>query len=108
MALVADDGTGAHYGGHIRFVDQQGQTIADGLDPWDDDGIAEAVEPAYLKSPYYRPLGYPDGMYRVGPLARLNVCRRLGTPKADLEWRIPGTHRPGGQLFLLLPLCQAD
>jgi DNA mismatch endonuclease Vsr len=31
-------------------------------------------------------LGYPDGIYRVGPLARLNVIDRCGTPKADQEW----------------------
>jgi NAD-reducing hydrogenase large subunit len=48
--------------------------------------IGEAVEPwSYLKSPYYKPLGYPDGMYRVGPLARLNICERMGTPLADQE-----------------------
>jgi len=40
-----------------------------------------------LKSPFYRPLGYPDGMYRVGPLARLNVCSHIGTPLADQELR---------------------
>ena len=38
-----------------------------------------------LKSPYFRPLGYPGGVYRVGPLARLNVCNRMGTPLADAE-----------------------
>src|SRR5262249_12351197 len=44
------------------------------------------VEPwSYLKSPYYKPLGYPDGIYRVGPLARLNLCDRIGTPLADRE-----------------------
>ena len=48
--------------------------------------IGEAVEPdSYLKSPYFRPLGYPHGVYRVGPLARLNVCTRMGTPLADGE-----------------------
>jgi NAD-reducing hydrogenase large subunit len=26
-----------------------------------------------------RPLGYPAGLYRVGPLARLNVCSRSVT-----------------------------
>ena len=40
---------------------------------------------SYLKSPYYSPLGFPDGMYRVGPLARLNVAEQMGTPKADAE-----------------------
>jgi len=27
----------------------------------------------------------PDGIYRVGPLARLNVADRCGTPEADKE-----------------------
>ena len=50
------------------------------------DYIGEAVEPwSYLKSTYYKPLGYPDGLYRVGPLARLNVVDQLGTPAADAE-----------------------
>jgi NAD-reducing hydrogenase large subunit len=38
-----------------------------------------------VKPTFYRPLGYPGGLYRVGPLARLNVARRTGTPRADLE-----------------------
>jgi NAD-reducing hydrogenase large subunit len=38
-----------------------------------------------MKFPYYKPLGYPDGMYRVGPLARLNISSRCGTPLADEE-----------------------
>ncbi len=38
-------------------------------------------------------MGYPDGIYRVGPLARLNVAERTGTPRADEElekfrWRV--------------------
>src|SRR5208283_4162007 len=46
----------------------------------------EAVQnSSYLKSPYYLPIGFPDGMYRVGPLARLNVAEQMGTPKADAE-----------------------
>jgi NAD-reducing hydrogenase large subunit len=38
-----------------------------------------------MKAPFYRPHGYPDGVYRVGPLARLNVADRCGTPEADAE-----------------------
>ena len=50
------------------------------------DYIGESVQSSsYLKSPYYMPLGLPDGMYRVGPLARLNVCKHMGVPKADAE-----------------------
>jgi NAD-reducing hydrogenase large subunit len=28
---------------------------------------------------------YPEGMYRVGPLARLNLCKAMGVPLADRE-----------------------
>ena len=38
------------------------------------------------KFPYYLPLGYPDGVYRVGPLARLNLIDNCGTPRASQEW----------------------
>jgi NAD-reducing hydrogenase large subunit len=87
MGLVADDGTWEHYGGRLRFVDHTRSVIADKLEPNRyRDFIGEAVESwSYLKSPYYKPLGYPEGIYRVGPLARLNLCERIGTPLADRE-----------------------
>jgi NAD-reducing hydrogenase large subunit len=87
MGLVGPDGTWEHYDGNLRFVDSGGNIIADQVAPSRyREFIGEAVEPwTYLKSPYYRPLGYPEGIYRVGPLARLNVCTSLGTPLADLE-----------------------
>ena len=66
-----------------------GTIVADELDPAHyAEFIGEAVEPyTYMKFPYYKPLGYPGGMYRVGPLARLNLADRCGTPLADQEWR---------------------
>jgi NAD-reducing hydrogenase large subunit len=87
LGLVQPDGTWDHYDGSLRFVDAAGKVVADGLDPARfEEFIGESVEPwSYLKSPYYRPLGYPDGVYRVGPLARLNICTRMGTPLADRE-----------------------
>ena len=87
MGLVDADGNWEHHGGRIRFVDSSGSVIADQLDPQKYyEFIAEAVHPgSYLKSPYYLPMGLPDGMYRVGPLARLNVAEAIGTPKADAE-----------------------
>ncbi len=44
-----------------------------------------AMADSYLKAPYYKPVGYPHGIYRVGPLARLNAADRCGTPEADKE-----------------------
>ena len=87
LGLVSPEGTWEHYDGNLRFVDGGGNVLADQVDPARyAEYIGEAVEPwTYLKFPYYRPLGYPDGMYRVGALARLNVCTSMGTPLADLE-----------------------
>jgi NAD-reducing hydrogenase large subunit len=87
MALVGPQGELAHTFGKLRFIDEAGRVLADQVDPCDyASWIGEAVEPwSYLKFPYYRPLGYPGGLYRVGPLARLNACSRAGTPLADAE-----------------------
>ena len=71
----------------IRVMDSDGNILADGLHENDyATFLAEAVEPwSYLKFPYYRPLGPDSGTYRVGPLARLNLCRRIGSERADRE-----------------------
>ena len=77
-----------HYDGVLRFIDASGNVVLDNVDPARYlDHIAEAVEPfSYLKSPYFKSLGYPNGIYRVGPQSRLNIIDRPGTPKADQEW----------------------
>ena len=97
MALVGPGGRWEHLDGRddaweerpggLRIVAADGRIVAEGLRGDDyPTFLAEAVEPwSYLKFPYYRPLGYPEGIYRVGPLARLNVCERIGTPWADAE-----------------------
>jgi NAD-reducing hydrogenase large subunit len=87
MGLVTAKGGLEHYDGKIRIVDPEGKIVADQLDPSAYyDFIGEAVEPwSYMKFPYYKPLGYPDGTYRVGPLARLNIASHCGTPLADEE-----------------------
>jgi len=87
MGLVTEKGKLALYDGKMRFMDEAGNVIADRLDPARYyEYIEEAVEPnTYLKFPYYKPIGYPDGCYRVGPLARLNLCNSCGTPIADAE-----------------------
>jgi NAD-reducing hydrogenase large subunit len=88
MGMVDAEGRLEHLQGRLRIVDAEGQIVADGIDPADyQDYIAEAAEPwSYLKSPYFKAMGYPDGIYRVGPAARLNVCSGCGTTLADREW----------------------
>jgi NAD-reducing hydrogenase large subunit len=87
MGLVGRDGAVEHYDGALRVVDAGGDLLAERADPrpyWE--YLGEAVEPwSYLKSAYWRELGYPGGVYRVGPLARLNVADRMGTARADEE-----------------------
>ena len=94
MALVAPNQQGEHnallehYDGKLRFVDASGNIVLDQIDPTRyQDYIAERVEAfSYLKTPVFKSLGYPEGIYRVGPLARLNIIDRCGTPRADQEW----------------------
>ena len=88
MGLVGADGSLEHYDGSLRILDAGGKIIADRI-PGSEyaDHIGEIAHPwSYLKTSYYKPLGYPEGIYRVGPLARLNIADRCGTPKADQEW----------------------
>ena len=88
MGMVNEEGNLEHVQGRLRIIDAKGHIVADGINPADyQQYIAEAVEEwSYLKFPYYKPLGYPAGIYRVGPAARLNVCNGCGTPLADQEW----------------------
>jgi NAD-reducing hydrogenase large subunit len=104
LGLVAEDGTWEHYGDRIRIVDSQGQMVADKLEAARyAEYLGEAVESwSYLKSPYYLPRGYPDGMYRVGPLARLNLCDQIGTPEAEtelVEFRQRGGGTPNSSFY---------
>lgn len=89
LGTVARNGNLELYDGVIRIVDGEGNIVADNLDPRRyTTFLGEASEDwTYMKFPYYKPLGYPGGMYRVGPLARLNVCTQTGTPLADRELR---------------------
>lgn len=87
LGLVTPDGGLEHYDGVLRVVDDKGEIIADKIAPESyRDLIGEAVEDfSYMKFPYYKPRGYPGGMYRVGPLARLNIAEHCGTQLADQE-----------------------
>jgi NAD-reducing hydrogenase large subunit len=89
MGLVAEDGSLEHYSGNLRMVDANGKIVENAIPPERYyEYLAEAEKPwSYLKFPYYKPAGESAGMYRVGPLARLNVCDFIGTPKADRELR---------------------
>lgn len=77
------------YEGNIRLIDPQGKELEkfDGRNYLD--YIAEHVESwTYLKFPYYKKMGWPGGVYRVGPLGRINVAEKIDTPLANEEYKI--------------------
>lgn len=86
LSLVTPKGNLEHYDGLLRIKDAQGRILEDMVPPHEYERlIGEAVEDfSYMKFPYYKPLGYPKGIYRVGPLARLNNVDACGTPYADV------------------------
>ena len=88
MGLVDDQGGLQLYEGKVRLVDSQGRRLEE-FDPKDYlDYIGEHVEDwSYLKFPFYKKMGWPEGVYRVGPLGRLNVADRINTPMANEEFK---------------------
>src|SRR5271166_4501995 len=86
--LVDRKGNLQFYDGGLRFCSPSGEIVQDQI-PAEEyfDWIGEAsLRESYLKAPYFKPQGFPDGIYRVGPLARLNVANQCGTPQADAEF----------------------
>jgi len=75
------------YDGQVRFRRPDGTLAAVVDEPEEyEQFIGEAaLSHSYLKAPFFKPVGYPEGIYRVGPLARLNAARSCGTPRADKE-----------------------
>lgn len=78
LALVGDDGLWTLDGGRLQVVDSEGVVLQRALDPQCDEAFGNNASVN------------PQGIYRVGPLARLNLCQRMGTALADAalgEWR---------------------
>jgi NAD-reducing hydrogenase large subunit len=104
MGLVDAHGGLQLYEGQIHIRDAHGDLLAQFAPPAYLDNIAERVEPwSFLKFPFYRKLGWPQGAYRVGPLARLNVVDKMATPLAADELaefkKIAGGKPVEGSLF---------
>ena len=89
MGLVDMEGGLQLYDGEIRVKDAEGDFVAQFKTDHYLSYIAEHVESwSFLKYPYLRKLGWPDGTYRVGPLGRLNVADKIGTPLANEELKL--------------------
>ncbi|ENN96724.1 nickel-dependent hydrogenase large subunit [Methanocaldococcus villosus KIN24-T80] len=84
---IVNDGKHEFYDGKLRFLSPDGKE-KDEFEAKDyKDYIGEhVVSYNYVKHPFYKKIGYPDGIYRVGPLSMLNVCDHMGTELAE-EYR---------------------
>ena len=104
MGLVDEAGAINFYDGDVRVVAPDGSEYAQV--PAGDvlSLIDERTEPwTYVKIPYLKDVGWrgfeagaDSGVYRVGPLARLNACKEIGTPLAQAEYERFADYFGGG------------
>lgn len=89
MGMVDENNNLKLYDGNLRLVDSKGVVLEDQFNPANYlDIISEHVEDwSYMKFPFYKSLGYPGGIYRAGPLGRLNVATGITTPLANAEFK---------------------
>jgi F420-non-reducing hydrogenase large subunit len=95
MGLVDDKNKVNFYDGKIRVTNQEGKEHIkfDVKDYYNK--ISEHVEEwSYMKFPYLKDIGWKglidgknSGIYRVGPLGRLNSAEGMATPLADKEYK---------------------
>ncbi len=85
LSLVGRDGKLDLYDGVLRARDADGALIFDGVAC--EDYHAELRENvrswSYMKFPFIASRGPEQGWYKVGPLARLQNCDAIGTPRAE-------------------------
>ena len=94
MGLVDKNGKLNFYDGELRVVAPDGARIAQFAPAKYLDYIEEHAEPwSYLKFPFLKSKGWKgvvdgqdSGMYRVAPLARLNVVDGMATPLAQEQY----------------------
>ena len=94
MALVDEDNKVSFYDGKVRVIDTEGNEYAF-FDPKNYiEYIGEWVEPwTYVKLTHLKKIGWKGllagegtSLYRVGPLARLNVAEGMATALAQKEY----------------------
>lgn len=72
------------YDGKARVMDPDGKIVADFEAKDYKDYYGEHVpKHSYATHIYYKPAGYPEGIWRANTLARCNVADKMATPLAD-------------------------
>ncbi len=94
MGTTDEKGRANFYGGRIRVTGPDGSLFAEFAPEEYREHLAERVEPgSYGKPVYLKKVGWKgyregkeSGIFRVGPLARLNVADSMATPLAQAEF----------------------
>jgi NAD-reducing hydrogenase large subunit len=98
------DGALELYDGVLRARDADGAIVLDGADVQSYlDLIEEETRPwSYMKFPHLKSLGREAGWYRVGPLARVQTCDFIDTPRAEAARQRFVAHGRGGLVHATL------
>ena len=89
MGLVDKRGAIDFYHGRLRARDADGGPIFDHVDYATYKSVLQedVKNWSYMKFPHIKALGADKGWYRVGPLARVQICDVMPTPVAEAERR---------------------
>ncbi len=83
-ALTKNGGDLTYYDGDVKVIDPAGNSVHEFAPDDYLDYIEEKVQPwSYMKFPYLKQIGFPEGNYRVGAMARLNVIDNVPTERAS-------------------------
>ncbi len=81
---LTNDGVLDIYEGNVRVMDPDGKIVAD-FEPSEYTTYYGEHIPnhSYATHTYFKPAGYPDGIWRANTLARCNVVDKMATPLAQ-------------------------
>ena len=81
---LVNDGVHDIYDGTVRVMDPEGKIVANFKPQEYPEYVGEHIpRHSYATHTYYRPAGYPDGIWRTNTLARCNVADKMATPLAN-------------------------
>lgn len=85
MALTKNDAI-EFYNGKMRVINSEGETLSEFTAQDYMQHVEEKrFEWTYAKFAYLKALGWPKGIVQVGPIARMNVTKRVATEHANKE-----------------------
>jgi len=86
---LTNNGVHTYFDGKVRVMDPEGK-IAGDYEPRNyRDAMGEYfTDHSYTSHVFYKPAGYPQGIWRANTLARINVVDKMETPRAQEELEV--------------------